>query len=49
MVSICASPYASTVFVTQRSLMAKGPRVMANYMRAMAEASKILHIDREYI
>ena len=29
--------------------MAKRPQVMANYMRAMAEASKILHTDREYI
>jgi ABC-type nitrate/sulfonate/bicarbonate transport system substrate-binding protein len=42
-------PYASTVFVTKRSLMVKRPQVMANYMRAMAEASKILHTDREYI
>lgn len=42
-------PYASTVFVTKRSIMAKRPQVLANYMRAMAEASRILHMDREYI
>jgi NitT/TauT family transport system substrate-binding protein len=42
-------PYASTVFVTKRSVIAKRPQVMATYMRAMAEASKILHTDREYI
>jgi ABC-type nitrate/sulfonate/bicarbonate transport system substrate-binding protein len=42
-------PYASTVFVSKRSTIGKRPQVMANYMRAMAEASKILHTDREYI
>ena len=42
-------PYASTAFVTKRSSIAKRPQVMANYMRVMAEASKILHTDREFV
>jgi ABC-type nitrate/sulfonate/bicarbonate transport system substrate-binding protein len=42
-------PYAATAFVTKRSLMAKRPQVMGQFMRAMAEAAKILHTDREFI
>jgi ABC-type nitrate/sulfonate/bicarbonate transport system substrate-binding protein len=42
-------PYASTAFVTKRSTIAKRPQVMANYMRAMAEASKVMHTDREFV
>ena len=42
-------PYAATAFVTKRSVMAKRPQVMGRFMRAMAEASKILHTDREFI
>jgi NitT/TauT family transport system substrate-binding protein len=41
-------PYAATAFVTKRSVMAKRPQVMAQFMRAMAEAAKILHTDREF-
>lgn len=41
-------PYSATAFVTKRSVMAKRPTVVANFMRAMAEASKIVHTDREF-
>lgn len=42
-------PYAATAFVTRRSLMARRPQVVGAFMRAMAEAAKILHTDREFI
>jgi NitT/TauT family transport system substrate-binding protein len=42
-------PYAATVFVAKRSLMAKRPQVVAEFVRAMAEAAKILHTDREFV
>jgi NitT/TauT family transport system substrate-binding protein len=41
-------PYTATAFVTKRSVMAKRPAMVANFMRAMAEASKIVHTDREF-
>lgn len=41
-------PYAATSFVTRRSLIAKRPQVVGQFMRAMAEAAKILHTDREF-
>ena len=41
-------PYSATAFVTKRSVMAKRPATVANFMRAMAEASKIVHTDREF-
>ena len=41
-------PYAATAFVTKRSVMAKRTQVIAQFMRAMAEAAKILHADREF-
>ncbi len=41
-------PYAATAFVTRRSVMAKRPQVVGQFMRAMAEAAKILHTDREF-
>ena len=41
-------PYSATAFVTKRSVMAKRPAMVANFMRAMAEASKIVHTDREF-
>ena len=41
-------PYSATAFVTKRSVMAKRPAVVANFMLAMAEASKIVHTDREF-
>jgi len=41
-------PYSATAFVTKRSVMAKRPAVVANFMRAMAEASKLVHTEREF-
>lgn len=41
-------PYAATAFVTKRSVMGKRPQVVGQFMRAMAEAAKILHTDREF-
>ena len=41
-------PYAATAFVTRRSLMAKREQVIGRFMRAMAEAAKILHTDKEF-
>ena len=42
-------PYSATAFVTKRSVIAKRPQVLSQFMRAMAEASKIMHTDREFI
>jgi NitT/TauT family transport system substrate-binding protein len=42
-------PYAATAFVTKRSVMAKRPQVMANFMRAMAETAKLMHTDRNFV
>jgi ABC-type nitrate/sulfonate/bicarbonate transport system substrate-binding protein len=41
-------PYSATAFVTKRSVIAKRPQVIGNFMRAMAEASKLVHTDREF-
>jgi hypothetical protein len=41
-------PYAATAFVTKRSVSAKRPQVITNFMRAMAETSKLVHTDREF-
>jgi len=41
-------PYAATAFVTKRSIMVKRPQAVGQFMRAMAEAGKILHTDREF-
>ena len=41
-------PYAATAFVTKRSVIAKRPQVITNFMRAMAETSKLVHTDREF-
>ncbi len=41
-------PYAATAFVTRRSLIARRPQVVAQFMRAMAEATKVLHTDKEF-
>ncbi|HXV47950.1 MAG TPA: ABC transporter substrate-binding protein [Candidatus Binatia bacterium] len=40
--------YAATTFVTRRSIMAKREPVIGRFMRAMAEAAKIVHSDKEY-
>jgi NitT/TauT family transport system substrate-binding protein len=42
-------PYAATAFVTKRSVIAKRPQVVGNFMRAMAEAAKIMHTDRDFV
>jgi NitT/TauT family transport system substrate-binding protein len=42
-------PYAATAFVTKRSVIAKRPQVIGNFMRAMAETSKLMHTDREFV
>lgn len=42
-------PYAATAFVGRRSIIAKRPRVIGQFMRAMAEAAKILHTDKEFV
>lgn len=42
-------PYTATAFVTKRSTIAKRPQTMSAYMRAMAEASKLMHSDREFV
>lgn len=40
-------PYAATAFNTRRSIIAKRPQVLGRFMKAMAEAAKILHTDKE--
>ena len=40
-------PYAAAAFVSRRSVIARKPQVIGQFMRAMAEASKIFHTDRE--
>jgi len=42
-------PYAATAFVTKRSVIAKRPQVMSNFMRAMAETAKLMHTDRDFV
>ena len=42
-------PYAAAAFVTLRSVIAKRPHVIGQFMRAMAEAAKVLHTDREFV
>jgi ABC-type nitrate/sulfonate/bicarbonate transport system substrate-binding protein len=42
-------PYAATAFVTKRSVIAKRNHVIGQFMRAMAESSKIAHTDREFV
>lgn len=41
-------PYVATAFVTRRQVLAKRAPVVGQFMRAMAEAVKILHTDREF-
>ena len=41
--------YAATTFNTRRSLIAKRGPVIGRFMRAMAEAAKIMHTDKEYL
>jgi NitT/TauT family transport system substrate-binding protein len=41
-------PYAATAINTRHSIMAKRPHVIGRFMRAIAEAAKIAHTDRDY-
>ncbi len=41
-------PYAATTFVTLRPVLAKRTQVVGQFMRAMGEAAKILHADKEF-
>jgi NitT/TauT family transport system substrate-binding protein len=41
-------PYVATAFVTRKSVLSKRPQVIGEFMKAMAEAGKILHEDREF-
>jgi NitT/TauT family transport system substrate-binding protein len=40
--------YAATTFISRRSILAKRGPVIGRFMRAMAEAAKIMHTDKEY-
>jgi len=42
-------PYAATAFVGLRSVIARRPQTMGEFLRAMAEAAKILHTDKEFV
>jgi NitT/TauT family transport system substrate-binding protein len=41
--------YAATTVTTRRSIIAKRGPVIGRFMRALAEAAKIMHTDREYM
>jgi ABC-type nitrate/sulfonate/bicarbonate transport system substrate-binding protein len=41
-------PFAAAVFVTRRAEISKRAPVLDRFMRAMAEAAKILHSDKEF-
>jgi NitT/TauT family transport system substrate-binding protein len=41
--------YAATTLNARRSILAKRGPVIGRFMRAMAEAAKIMHTDREYV
>ena len=42
-------PYAATVFLTRRSILAKRQAVLGQFLKAMAEAGKIVHTDKEFV
>ena len=41
-------PQVAVAFMTRRSTLVKRPEVLGRFMRAMAEAAKILHTDKEF-
>lgn len=41
-------PYAAASLTTRRSVLARRPQVIGAYMRALAEAAKIMHTDKEF-
>ena len=42
-------PYAASTITTRRSVIAKRGPVLGRFMRAMAEASRAMHRDREVV
>jgi len=42
-------PQVAVSLITRRSLVAQNPPVVGRFMRAMAEAAKILHTDKEVV
>ena len=42
-------PYGATTLVTLRTIIAKRGAVIGRFMRAMAEAAKILHSDKNFV
>jgi NitT/TauT family transport system substrate-binding protein len=44
-----AIPFAASTITTRRSVLTKRPQVIARFMRAMAEASKAMHRDKELV
>ena len=42
-------PYAASTITTRRSVIAKRGAVVGRFMRAMAEASKVMHRDKEVV
>ena len=41
-------PYAAASLTTRRSVISRRPQVIGAYMRALAEAAKIFHTDKEF-
>ena len=41
-------PYPAVILVSTRSVIARRPQVVGQFMRVMAEAAKILHTDKEF-
>lgn len=41
-------PQVATSFITRRSLIARQSQTLARFMRAMAQAAKVLHTDRDF-
>ena len=44
-----AIPFAASTITTRRSILTKRPQVIARFMRAMAEASRAMHRDKELV
>jgi ABC-type nitrate/sulfonate/bicarbonate transport system substrate-binding protein len=41
-------PQVAVAFITRRTTLARRPEVLGRFMRATAEAAKILHTDKEF-
>src|SRR5438445_1953809 len=44
-----AIPFAASTITARRSVLTKRPQVIARFMRAMAEASRAMHTDKELV